>query len=41
MKALVNILNSTVEDSSLIPVGAMRFSYLGTDGNINSSLIIQ
>lgn len=37
MKALVNILNSTVEDSSLVPVGAMRFSYLGTDGNIASA----
>ena len=37
MKALVNILNSTVENSSLPHVGEMRFFYLGKDGNIASN----
>lgn len=37
MKALVNILNSTVENSSLPHVGEMRFSYLGKDGDIAPS----
>lgn len=36
MKALVNILNSTVENPSLVHAGAMRFSYLGKDDNITS-----